>query len=93
MPMPGDGSYTMIEVGEGTGGGMLSDPDVPPAWMAYVGVDDIVATTAKARSLGAAVVQDVVEVGDYGWMSVITDPTGATLALWKAKNPGTGGGD
>jgi hypothetical protein len=72
---------------------MLSDPDVPPAWMAYVGVDDIVATTAKARSLGAAIVQDVVEVGDYGWMSVITDPTGATLALWKAKTPGEGGGD
>jgi hypothetical protein len=93
MPMPGGGSYTMISVGEGTGGGMLSDPDVPPAWMAYVGVDDIVAATAKARSLGAAIVQDVMEVGDYGWMSVITDPTGATLALWKPKNPGTGGGD
>jgi predicted enzyme related to lactoylglutathione lyase len=93
MPMPGGGSYTMIGVGEGTGGGMFSDPDVPPSWMAYVGVDDIVAATAKARSLGAVVVQDVVEVGDYGWMSVITDPTGATLALWKPKTPGAGGGD
>jgi predicted enzyme related to lactoylglutathione lyase len=40
MPMPGGGSYTMIDVGGGAD----------------------------------------------GWMSVITDPTGATLAMWKAKN-------
>jgi predicted enzyme related to lactoylglutathione lyase len=93
IPMPGGGSYTMIGVGEGTGGGMLSDPDIPPSWLAYVGVDDVVATTAKARSLGATIVQEVMEVGDYGWMSIITDPTGATFALWKAKLPGESGGD
>jgi predicted enzyme related to lactoylglutathione lyase len=25
------------------------------------------------------------DVGEYGTMSVITDPTGATLALWQPK--------
>jgi len=25
----------------------------------------------------------VTKVGDYGWMSVIQDPTGAYFALWK----------
>jgi len=93
MPMPGGGSYTMINVGEGTGGGMMGDPGVPPHWLAYVGVDDVVATTAKAKSLGATLVQDVLEVGDYGWMSIITDPTGATFALWQAKTPEQRGGD
>lgn len=93
LPMPGGGSYTMIKVGEGTGGGMMGDPGMPPHWMAYIGVDDVVATTAKAKSLGATIVQDVMEVGDYGWMSVITDPTGATFALWQAKTPGQGSGD
>lgn len=94
LPMSGGGTYTMINVGEGTGGGMMSRPDAPPQWLAYIGVDDAVATTAKARSMGAAVVQDVMEVGDYGWMSVITDPTGATFALWQAKKSGErGGGD
>ncbi|MBW8370803.1 MAG: VOC family protein [Thiobacillus sp.] len=92
LPMPG-GSYTMINVGEGTGGGMLGDPGMPPHWMAYIGVDDVVATTAKARSLGATVVRDVMEVGDYGWMSVMTDPTGATFALWQVKTPEQSGGD
>lgn len=84
LPMPG-GSYTMINVGDGTGGGMMSDPDVPPHWLAYVAVDDIAAATEKAKSLGATILQDVMEIAEYGWMSVITDPTGATFALWKPK--------
>lgn len=88
IPMPsGEGFYTMINVGEGTGGGMFTNPDpnVPPMWLAYVGVDDIVAATNKARELGATIVQDVREVGSYGWLSVIVDPTGAVFALWKPK--------
>jgi len=24
-------------------------------------------------------------VSDYGWLSIITDPTGASLGLWKPK--------
>jgi predicted enzyme related to lactoylglutathione lyase len=87
LSMPDGGSYTMINVGEGTGGGMMGNPapGVPPHWLAYIGVDDIAAVTEKARSLGATVIQDVMEVGEYGWMSIIADPTGATFALWKAK--------
>ena len=88
LPMSGGaGTYTMINVGEGTGGGMFANPNpaVPPHWLAYVGVDDIQASTNKARELGASVVQDVMQVGEHGWLSVITDPTGATFALWKSK--------
>ena len=87
MPMPGGGSYTMIDVGGGTGGGMMTNqaPGTPPHWMAYVGVDDVRAATRKAKDLGAKVVVDVMEVGEYGTMSVITDPTGATIAMWQPK--------
>lgn len=86
--MPGGGSYTLIQVGNGTGGGMMTNPapGAPPHWLAYVGVDDVRASTRKATELGAKVVQDVMEVGDYGTMSVITDPTGATLAMWQPKS-------
>ena len=88
VPMPG-GSYTMIDVGGGTGGGMMVNqvPGTPSHWMAYVGVDDIEASTKKARELGATVLVEVTEVGSFGWMSVIADPTGATVAMWKPKNP------
>ena len=79
--------YTMINVGEGTGGGMLKNPmpGAPSSWMVYVLVDDVKAATAKARTLGANVMKDVSEVPDMGWFSIITDPTGAMLGLWQAK--------
>lgn len=81
------GSYTMINVGEGTGGGMMKQPvpGAPSAWLAYVQVDDIAAATKKAKSLGATIMKDVTEVMGAGWLSIIIDPTGAALGLWKPK--------
>ena len=86
VPMP-TGTYTMIQVGEGTGGGIMKHPvpGAPSMWLAYVLVDDIGAATQKAKSLGAQVMQDVTEVMGMGWLSIIVDPTGAPLGLWKAK--------
>src|ERR1700761_8541429 len=83
----GDMTYTMIDVGDGTGGGMMKHPmpGAPSMWLPYVLVDDIVAATAKAKSLGATVVRDVMEVTGAGSLSIITDPTGATLGLWQPK--------
>lgn len=77
--------YTVIKVGEGTGGGMMKNPmpDSPSFWLAYVLVADAVAATGKARSLGATICKEVTEIPGIGWFSVITDPTGATLALWQ----------
>lgn len=79
--------YTMVNVGEGTGGGMMKHPmpDAPSMWLPYVLVDDIVAATEKAKSLGATVVRDVMDVTDYGSLSIIIDPTGAALGLWQPK--------
>ncbi len=80
--------YTLIDVGEGTGGGMMKtvQPGSPSSWTAYVAVDDANAATEKARSLGATICREVTEIPGIGWFSVITDPTGATLALWQT-NP------
>ena len=80
--------YTIINVGEGTGGGMMKNPMPNDAdnWLPYILVDDVAASTKKAKSLGAAVVQEVTEIPDMGWFSVILDPTGAAFGLWQAKN-------
>jgi uncharacterized protein len=88
VPMGPDGSYTMIKVGEGTGGGLMKHPmpGAPSFWLSYVLVDDIGAATKKAKSLGATVVKDVTEVMGAGWLSIIADPTGAALGLWKPKS-------
>jgi predicted enzyme related to lactoylglutathione lyase len=86
VPM-GEGSYTMIKVGEGTGGGLMKSPmpGAPSAWLAYVLVDDIRTATAKAKSLGATTMKEPTEVTGMGWLSIIVDPTGAPLGLWQAK--------
>lgn len=80
-------TYTMINVGEGTGGGLMQTPapGVPTAWLPYVLVSDVIASTAKAKSLGATVMKDVTEVPNGGSFSIILDPTGAAIGLWQPK--------
>jgi predicted enzyme related to lactoylglutathione lyase len=61
------------------------EPGASSAWMPYVLVDDLNAATAKAKELGATVIQDVTEVSDMGYFAIIIDPTGAVLGLWQTK--------
>ncbi|MBA2305931.1 MAG: VOC family protein [Acidobacteria bacterium] len=83
-PMEGF-TYTMIQPGEGTGGGLMKQmmPGAPSAWLPYVIVDDVKASTEKATSLGGSVLKDVSEIPGMGSFSIITDPTGAVLGLWQ----------
>jgi uncharacterized protein len=87
MPSPG-GSYTLIKVGQGTGGGLMKHPvpGAPSLWLPYILVDDIKASTQKAQSLGATIMKDASEVPGMGWFSIVTDPTGAIFGLWQAKS-------
>lgn len=83
----GPDTYTIVGVGEtGTGGGIMKHPvpSAPSVWLPYVHVDDINAATKKARELGARITRDVTEVPGFGWLSIIVDPTGAELGLWKS---------
>ncbi|MEI9972505.1 MAG: VOC family protein [Ignavibacteriota bacterium] len=86
VPM-GDGTYTMVKPGSGTGGGIMKHPmpGAPSAWLSYVEVDDVKASTAKAKELGAQIIVDVTEVMGKGWFSILVDPTGAALGLWQQK--------
>jgi predicted enzyme related to lactoylglutathione lyase len=70
-----------------TGGGIVQHPvlGARSAWLAYVLVDDIAAATQMSKSLAATVMKDVTEVMGAGWLSIIMDPTGAVLGLWKPK--------
>jgi predicted enzyme related to lactoylglutathione lyase len=79
--------YTVIKVGEGTGGGMMKKPDpgIPDNWLPYILVDDVAKSTKKAASLGATIAKDVTEVPEMGRFSVIVDPTGAAFGLWEPK--------
>jgi predicted enzyme related to lactoylglutathione lyase len=89
MPSPDtpDHAYTLVRVGEGTGGGIMKQvAGGPSGWLAYVAVDDIHASTKKAQELGAQLMKDVTEVPGMGWFSFIRDPGGAVLGLWQTKS-------
>ncbi len=79
--------YTVIDVGEGTGGGLMKNPKPGDRdnWLPYILVDDVAASTKKAASLGATIAENVTEVPDMGWFSVIVDPTGSAFGLWQPK--------
>ena len=81
------GTYTIVKVGTGTGGGIMKQvPGGPAGWLAYVAVDDIHAATQKAKSLGGKIMKDVTEVPGMGWLSFIQDPTSSILGLWKPQS-------
>ena len=82
-----DTTYTIIKVGEGTGGGIMKNPvpGAPSMWVPYVVVDDLKAATAKAVALGGKLMKDVTEVMGMGSFTLITDPAGGMLGLWKTK--------
>jgi len=83
----GDITYTMIKVGEGTGGGLMKNPipGAPSTWVAYVEVSDLTQAVEKSRLLGANVMKDKTEVMGMGSFAIISDPTGAMLGLWEHK--------
>lgn len=79
------GTYTEIVPGDGPMGGLMTVKDAPTGWVVYVRVDDLRASTQKARELGAKVLADHVEIAGQGHFSLIVDPTGAQLGLWQPK--------
>jgi predicted enzyme related to lactoylglutathione lyase len=93
MPMPGEdceGVYTMFSPGgpDESVGGMfeMAGPEfegVPPHWMAYIAVESVDDSTAKAQQLGAEVKCPPMDIPGIGRFSIIADPTGAVVSLFQ----------
>lgn len=85
----GHGRYVMFSQGGKlvAGAGQMSEEmkaaGVPPSWNSYVSVSDAAATVAKARELGAEITVPVVQVPGSGALAFLTDPTGASVAIWQ----------
>src|SRR4249919_4012046 len=78
IPLPGSSPeanevYTTINVGGGTGGGIMRQmmPNAPSAWLSYVLVKDLRSATDKAAALGATILKDYAEVPGMGYLSII----------------------
>ena len=80
--------YWFIKDGETPVGAMFTTPDTwgeghRSCWTPSVRVDDLDAVTAKAESMGAHIHQQPTDVGTMVRYSVVQDPEGAVLSLFK----------
>jgi len=55
----------------------------PPHWLVYIGTQDVDATTARAKELGATVFVEPTDIPNMGRFSVLQDPAGAAFGLFQ----------
>jgi uncharacterized protein len=60
---------------------------VPSTWNTYVAVDDVDAAAEKALALGGQIAMPATDAAGYGRFAGVTDPTGATVFLWRSTAP------
>jgi predicted enzyme related to lactoylglutathione lyase len=85
-PSPEFGGYFMFtRDGVPVAGCMGEMGDLPAdnSWKVYLASDDIERTVKSAVSAGAEIMFPTMAVADLGVQSVIVDPTGATVGLWR----------
>jgi predicted enzyme related to lactoylglutathione lyase len=86
--MPG---YTLWMAGQTQIGGLMALPQdaggPPPHWLVYVGTPSVDASCLQAQGLGAKVVKAPADIPNVGRFAVLSDPQGATFALF---TPGGG---
>jgi len=82
---PGHEDYTLIQTGEGPGGGMMKRPEQCPAPMLgiYIQVDDIDETLAKVTEAGGNVVVPKMPIPNVGSMAVFVDPEGIGVGIFQ----------
>ena len=88
IPMGEHGTYFIFQHGGRDCAAMYQhDPQqhIPPHWLSYVAVSDVDASSEQAKSLGGQVVGGPMDVSESGRMAVISDPQGATFAIWQAR--------
>jgi uncharacterized protein len=82
----GGNTYHMFKTGERPVGGMIKLPpdaeSMPVSWMAYVTVENLEASVAKAQKLGGKVRKGVTEI-KMGRFAILSDPQGAIIGLWQ----------
>ncbi len=80
--------YTIFKMGENQIAGMIEMDDkwpeeTPTHWGAYIHVDDVDGTAAKAAEAGGSICCEPMDAGEGGRMAVVTDTTGAVISLYK----------
>ena len=86
--MPGM-DYTLLSVGPAMIGGIMKVPDearamgAKPAWLGYIGVDDVDAMAERVKGAGGKVFRPPSDIPSVGRFAVVADPHGAAFILFK----------
>jgi len=80
----GDRAYDLATLDGRVVAAIGSGPsDTTATWTTYIGVDDVEAAVANVEAAGGTVVAPPLRAGSAGRLALVTDPTGANLALWE----------
>lgn len=82
-------TYTMIKHGNKEFAGIWEIPKdqadhIPPHWMSYILVENLEQSLENIQKLGATIKVPIKKAGEFGLLAIITDPTGAHIALWES---------
>ena len=79
-------NYATFKASETLGGGFNPVTKENPAGtvLVYIEADDIEGTLAHINQHGGQTLQPKMEIPGIGWFAVFKDPTGNTMALYKA---------
>jgi predicted enzyme related to lactoylglutathione lyase len=90
--------YTLWVSGKTQTGGLMAQPEsarqagAPPSWLIYIGTPDVDATAAAAERLGGRVLRAPADIPTVGRFAVLSDPQGATFAVFTPAGTPAGGG-
>lgn len=86
---PGDaeqtGGYRMFMKDGKQVAGLMQVQDQPPSWNTYISVSDADAIAEKVKEAGGDLIVEPMDVMEQGRMAFLTDPTGAAVGIWQAK--------
>lgn len=83
----GDGT----NMADGVGGYMAITPDMAehgarPAWIGYIGVDDVDASVASIKAAGGAELMPAMDLPGVGRMAMVADPQGALFYVMRGES-------
>src|SRR6516165_12571402 len=84
-----DRPYTILSAGSAMIGGLMPIPEdareagVRPAWMGYIGVDDVDVYAKRVKTAGGVIHRGPEDIPGVGRFAVAGDPHGAGFMLFK----------
>ncbi len=84
MPIPGGGTYTLLEVDGVRSGGAcaaMHHPDAPSMWLNWAAVNGVDEVVERIKTLGGKALTDPSDYPGVGRMAIVADPEGAIFGV------------